>query len=175
MVAMLDQIKNGDQQSFYAFYNAYHARLYQYIFKYTRSEWLAEETVQLSFIKIWERRETLSAEYSLSTQLFRIAKSMLIDLLRKEAVRKAVRLPNPEAIETAVPLMDSIEKRDDLKHAMETIRQMPSMQQQVFTHIRIDDLSHKETAALFSISAKTVETHITRAMRRLKKTLSVFL
>ncbi|AHF15663.1 RNA polymerase [Niabella soli DSM 19437] len=172
---MLEEIKRGDQQSFYAFYNAYHVRLYQYIFKYTRSEWLAEETVQMSFIKIWERRETLSLEYSLSTQLFRIAKSTLVDLLRKEAVRKVVDLPHSEAMETGRSLLDSIEKKDDLKQAMEVIKKMPVMQQQVFTHARIDDLSHKETAALLSISTKTVETHITRAMRRLKKTLSVFL
>ncbi|MBO9619274.1 MAG: RNA polymerase sigma factor, partial [Niabella sp.] len=109
MFGMLEKIKEGDEPSFYAFYNAYHARLYQYIFKYTRSEWLAEETVQLSFIKLWECRETLSAEYSLSTQLFRIAKCTLIDLLRKESVRKAIVLPHPETIESGRSLLDSIE------------------------------------------------------------------
>lgn len=174
MLAMLQKIREGDQDAFHEFYDLFHARLYQYIYIHTRSEWLAEETVQLSFIKIWEQRKKLSVEYSLSTQLFRVAKSTLIDLLRKNKVREVVQLPNPEALAEQDSVITTIEMKDDLKRVMKTINELPAMQQQVLTETRINNLSHKETAALLSISAKTVETHVTRAVRRLKKTLSVF-
>ncbi|WP_090390624.1 RNA polymerase sigma factor [Niabella drilacis] len=171
---MLQRIREGDQDSFHEFYDLYHARLYQYIHMYTRSAWLAEETVQLSFIKIWEQRKKLSTEYSLSTQLFRVAKCTLIDLLRKDRVREVVRLPHPESVTEQTSVITAIEMKDDLNRVMKNIHDLPVMQQQVLTQTRINDLSHKETAALLSISAKTVETHITRAVRRLKKNLSVF-
>ncbi|WP_300598653.1 RNA polymerase sigma factor [Niabella sp.] len=174
MLAMLQKIREGDQDSFHEFYNLFHERLYQYIYMYTRSEWLAEETVQLSFIKIWEQRKKLSTEYSLSTQLFRVAKFTLIDLLRKNKIREVVQLPHPEALTEETSVITAIEMKDDLKRVMKTIHDLPVMQQQVLTQTRINDLSHKETAALLSISAKTVETHVTRAVRRLRKTLSLF-
>ncbi|MGJ7030362.1 RNA polymerase sigma factor [Niabella hirudinis] len=172
---MLQKIREGDHDSFYEFYNLFHARLYQYIYKHTRSEWLAEETVQLSFIKIWEQREKLSTEYGLSTQLFRVAKSTLIDLLRKNRIREVVRLPHSESVTGQNSAMTAIEMKDDLKQVMKAIHNLPVMQQEVLTQTRINNLSHKETAALLSISPKTIETHITRAVRRLKKTLHFFL
>ncbi|MBS1750396.1 MAG: sigma-70 family RNA polymerase sigma factor [Bacteroidetes bacterium] len=173
----LQNIKEGNRQAFHDFYFDQHAKLYYYILKYTRSEWLAEETVQMSFVKLWENRENLSASYSLSIQLFRIAKSIVIDLLRRNAVRKTERLPDQadlhhifqSSTEQSYP-----EIKNELEYVRNVIRKMPEVQQQVFSYSRIDGFSHKEIAEKLSISVKTVETHITRAVKHLKKSLSLF-
>lgn len=169
----LQNMKDGDRQAFHDFYFDQHAKLYHYIFKYTRSAWLAEETVQMSFVKLWETREKLSSSYSLTTQLFRIAKSTLIDLLRKNAIRKTDPLPEYDIAaspaETTYP-----EVKDELEYILNAIRTLPHMQQKVFSYSRIDDFSHKEIAEKLSISTKTVETHITRAVKHLKKTIRLF-
>src|SRR5215467_2678208 len=80
-------IKEGNRLVYSKVFEEYHLKLYQYIYRYTQSAWYAEETVQLTFVKLWEKRENLSEEHDISTQLFRIAKSTLIDLLRKESLR----------------------------------------------------------------------------------------
>lgn len=173
---LVQNMKRGDRKSFHDFYFDQHARLYQYIYKYSRSEWLAEETVQISFVKLWETRENLSSSYTLSTQLFRIAKSTLIDLLRKNAVRKTERLPDHSDVynipsSAAQPAYSEI--KDELEYTLRAIRNMPDIQQKVFSYSRIDDFSHKEIAEKLSISPKTVETHITRAVKRLKKAMTL--
>lgn len=169
---LLQSLKGGDRESFHTLYFMHHARLYQYIFKYTRSEWLAEETVQLSFVKIWETKENLSLSYNFSTQLFRTAKSILIDLLRKESLRRA---ENTEAYiqveDERAPAHAYTELKEELEHTLGVIKTMPPVQQEVFSYSRIHDLSHKEIAEKLSISTKTVETHITRAVKHLKKAI----
>jgi RNA polymerase sigma factor (sigma-70 family) len=173
--ALLQSLKLGDRESFHTLYFMHHARLYQYVFKYTRSAWLAEETVQLSFVKIWETKENLSLSYSFSTQLFRVAKSILIDLLRKEAVRGVKSVSAHKEIENIGSLeYIPAESKEALNYALRIINDMPPVQRRVFSYSRIDDLSHKEIAQKMSISTKTVETHITRALKYLKKAIPLF-
>jgi len=172
MEEMLQHIKQGDRQSFHDFYNAYHAKLYLYIYRYTQSAWLAEETVQWSFLKIWENRHTLSPEYTLSTQLFRVAKSVVIDLLRKSKVRQT--LPLNFAEDKSFQTEAAAESKDELELVMDAIETMPPVQKQVFKYSRLGNLSHKEIGAELSISTKTVETHITKAIRHLKKSVYFF-
>lgn len=176
MSDMLQGLKEGNRKVFHDFYFEHHARLYHYILKYTRSEWLAEETVQLSFVKLWETRKALSASYSLSTQLYRIAKSILIDLLRKNVVRKTESLhEHIDLCEVAsVPEKSSMEAKDELNHVLAIIRKMPPMQQKVFSYSRLDNFSHKEIAEKLSISTKTIETHIGKAVKRIKKSIPLF-
>jgi RNA polymerase sigma-70 factor (ECF subfamily) len=166
----LQNMKDGDRQAFHDFYFDQHAKLYHYIFRYTRSAWLAEETVQMSFVKLWETREKLSPSYSLTTQLFRIAKSTLIDLLRKNAIRKTEPLPDYDIAASSAETIYT-EAKDELQYTLNIIRKMPPAQQKAFSYSRIDDFSHKEIAEKLSISTKTVETHITRAVKHLKKTI----
>jgi hypothetical protein len=86
MEISIQQIQSGNSKSFEQVYHIYHTRLYYYVLKHTRSTYLSEEAVQLTFIKMWENRRQLSPHFDLSVQLFRIARSITIDLLRKEHV-----------------------------------------------------------------------------------------
>jgi len=80
---IVSQIKSGNELVFQQVFNEYHEKLFYYILKKTNSDYMAEEVVQLTFIKLWNTRENLNEEYQISSQIFRIAKTTLIDLIRK--------------------------------------------------------------------------------------------
>ena len=84
MEDIVERIKHNDIESFKIAYDTFHKKLYFFILKYCGSSFLAEEVVQLTFIKLWENRSRLSSQHSLSSQIFRTGKSIFIDLLRKE-------------------------------------------------------------------------------------------
>lgn len=165
-------IKEGNLRAYYAVFEAYHGKLYQYIYNYTQSAYYAEETVQLTFIKLWEKREGLSEEYSLSTQLFRIAKSIVIDLIRKEKVRDTLELS--DIYISGPPEEDRLIVKEELRNVLSAIDQLPAQCQEVFKLSRLDQLSHKEISAQLSISPKTIETHISKALKYLRKTMTLF-
>lgn len=166
-------IKEGNSNSFRRAYYEYHSRLYRYIYKYTRSHYLAEETVQLTFIKVWEKRETLSEQHDLSVQLFRTAKSIVIDLLRKEAVRASSITPetNPAY---SYEYNQQAEHRSEMALVMNEIETLPYVCKKVFKLSRFEGLSHKDIASELSVSPKTVEAHIAKALRHLKNVIGLF-
>ncbi len=81
---IIQQIQSGNIHCFEKVYQQYHSKLYFYVLRHCHSTYLSEETVQLTFIKMWENRKELSLQYDIAIQLFRIARSTMIDLLRKE-------------------------------------------------------------------------------------------
>jgi len=163
------EIKEGNRLAYSKVFEEYHLKLYQYIYKHTQSTWYAEETVQLTFVKLWDKREQLSEDHDISTQLFRIAKSMLIDLLRKETLRHTVELS--DTFISAAPPEEDLVYKDQLQNVLAAIEELPAQSRQVFKLSRLGDLSHKEISQQLSISPKTIEGHITRALKYLRKGL----
>ncbi len=175
MDKVLHNIKSGDIESFKGVYQHYHSKLYFYVLKHTQSAYLAEETVQITFIKLWEGRHNLVSDIDLSRQIFRIAKSSMIDLLRKESRRHNQNdvLTDDLAAFPAEPSADFL-KKEDLRLVYDTIEQMAPVRKKVFKLSRFEGKAHKEIAEQLSISPKTVENHIGRAIRQLKDTLTLF-
>ncbi|HLZ89669.1 MAG TPA: sigma-70 family RNA polymerase sigma factor [Puia sp.] len=168
----IQEIKKGDRNAFYTVFHEYHARLYQYIYNRTGSAWYAEETVQLSFIRLWEKREGLSEQYSLSIQLFRIAKSTLIDLTRKEKLRDTQELS--DTFISGPTESERLLYKEQLEKVLAAMDELPARSKEVFQLSRLEDLSHKEISSQLSISPKTVEVHITKALKHLRKTFFFF-
>src|SRR5215475_14987159 len=86
----IKEIKDGDEFFFKQVFEEYHQKLYFFILYKTKSEYIAEEVAQMAFTKLWQSRQTLREEYTISTQLFRIATTILIDFLRKYNNKDAV-------------------------------------------------------------------------------------
>lgn len=167
MSEIVCNIKSGHIDTFQTVYRQYHPKLYFYVLKHTKSPYLAEETVQLTFIKLWEKRATLSEGVDISLQIFRIAKSLMFDLLRKETSTResmAVLARDNKTVQTD----PEVYKKTELQDVYETIEQMSPVRQEVFKLSRIHGLPYKAIAEQLSISPKTVENHIGRALRELK-------
>lgn len=162
-------IKSGNLQAFQCAYQLHHGKLYAYILKKTGSAYLSEEVVQLTFIRLWEKRQNLSLDYPLSAQIFKMGGSILIDQLRKEAVAKK----HHEEIIPMEILHD--EEQSENAHNLElAIDKMAPMRKKVFKLSKIDGYSYKEIADELSISPKTVENHISKALKQLRSALSSF-
>src|SRR5882757_7598702 len=91
-VKLTPGIRKGDEAAFLAAYQLYHAKLYGYFLRKTKSVEVSGELVQLAFIKLWRSRGHLRDDLPLSQQLFRIARTTLIDLLRRKAALREVPL-----------------------------------------------------------------------------------
>lgn len=171
---LIQEIKSGNINSFEKVYQLYHSKLYYFVLKHTHSAWLSEEAVQLTFIRMWESRATLSLQYDISIQLFRIARSTMIDLLRKERVANRYLLKAVEDISELADVSNQ-RSREDLQEVEALIEELSPVRKKVFKLSRYEELSHKEIAEQLSISPKTVENHIGRVIRLLKDKMLFFL
>ncbi|MFD2584816.1 RNA polymerase sigma factor [Pedobacter vanadiisoli] len=161
-------LASGCLQTFQTVYSLFNQKLYAYVLKKTNSVYMAEEVVQLTFIRLWEKRETLSAEYNISTQIFRIAGTILIDQLRKEAVSKK----HLSVVEDDFALKTETDQPEMLHALEQAIEQMAPVRKKVFKMSKVDGYSYKEIAEMLSISPKTVENHISQALKQLRAAFS---
>jgi RNA polymerase sigma-70 factor (family 1) len=167
-------IKNGNENTFQEVFYSYHHKLYAFILSKTQSTFIAEEVTQLAFIKLWQYRTHLDEELSINIQLFRIAKTTLIDVLRKEA-KKQTTCQLSFLKETASG--DSLEAHiyhKELQKKLElAVNKLPLARRNVFKLSRFDGLSYKEIAERLSLSTKTVEHHIALALKQLRHFLTL--
>lgn len=159
-------IKNGSVKAFELAYHYWSGRIYTFIYKQCQSAAIAEEVVQLVFIRLWEKKDKLSLEHNLSTQLFRMSKTIFIDELRKTASSRKYqeRIQHTENAFTE----NTLEHKEALEIVYQAIDQMPPVRKQIFIMSRMEYLSHQEIASKLSISPKTVENHIALALKYLR-------
>ncbi|WP_316793658.1 RNA polymerase sigma factor [Pedobacter frigoris] len=165
MDSYIQSIIEGDEIAFEIVFNLSHKKVYAYFIKKTASTELADELTQLAFIKLWCSKHTLNSGINLDTQLFRIAKTTLLDHFKKVAAeqrklasfyldRSADQPPSPHAYETNQQLQT-------------ILNQLPPTRRQVFILSRIEGYTYSEIAELLSISPRTVEKHISLALKQL--------
>jgi RNA polymerase sigma-70 factor (family 1) len=171
----IKELKDGDESYFRKIFDQYHQKLYFFILYKTKSEYIAEEVVQMAFTKLWQCRQTLQEEYTISTQLFRMATTILIDFLRKynnkDAVIARLDVVNIEkGVDSTTEKMHGAELQ---KRISEAVNDLPPVRKQVFEMSREQGMSHREIAETLSVSSKTVETHIYKALKQIKKHISM--
>lgn len=168
-------LREGDTFIFQQVFAQYHEKLYFYMLGKTKSSYLSEEAVQLTFIKLWQYKASLNREISLSRQLFRIARTTLIDLLRSKEYNNRIFVEMSPARKQ--PGCNNVEERiDELelkKKVLKGVQQMPAMRRKIFELSRFSGMSYKEIAVELSLSVKTVEHHISRALKQLQHIISI--
>ena len=167
----IKELKDGDELYFRQVFDQYHQKLYFFILYKTKSEYIAEEVVQMTFTKLWQCRQTLQEEYTVSTQLFRIATTTLIDFLRKYNNKEAVtaRLDGMD-IDTGIDsTYEKMSGQELQRRISEAVNDLPPVRKQVFEMSREQGMSYREIAETLSVSSRTVEGHISKALKQIKK------
>lgn len=133
----------------------------------------AEECVQDVFLSLWRRREGLVLRHELSTYLWVAVKYQVINRLDKRYAKRnfqttelvdQISVPSPEVYLLEKELMKRIEA---------TVAQLPGKCRMVYRMSREEGKSNKEIAAELNLSEKTVEGHVTRALKDIRTNLTL--
>lgn len=170
---MIKNIINGDLPSFDIFYSENVTKVYNYFFQKVASTFVAEELTQLSFIKFWRYKDSLSESLPAGVQLFHKARLVYIDWLRKEATQRKYFSADPLNDEAAPVVQSFKEEDEDFKSVRAAMDQLPNMQRKVLTLFYLEEKSYKEIAELLGVSVKTVDNHLYQAIKKLRKVLPI--
>ncbi|WP_153845043.1 RNA polymerase sigma factor [Sphingobacterium paramultivorum] len=169
MINKILQRAPTNEKEFFLAYRYWYRKLYYFLYQKTQCSNLAEDVVQQTFLIVWERKNNANQQIQFSTQLFQIARTKLIDELRRRALnRKYVAFEKPFVLTQYEDLERQIAYKGELEYVKELITQMPFMRQQVFYLHKIEELSYKEIAVKLSISPKTVENHVSIGLKFIK-------
>ena len=170
---LLIDLKNGDEKAFETLFWKYNEHVYHFIYSLLYEKSMAEDLTQNVFLKIWEKHETIDVEQNFDAYLFTIARN----LVYKETENRLLSEKLTESLQRQLSDADSLtEERIDAESLREyinsLIEELPPSRREIFRLSRQEHLSYREIAERLSISEKTVETQLSRALRFLRDRLS---
>jgi RNA polymerase sigma-70 factor (ECF subfamily) len=166
---MIDAIKRGDEFAYEQVYIRYREKVYFYFLKKTKSDEDAKDLLQVTFLKLWQYRQSLSADYLIEQHLFQIARTVFIDYLRRQNKRYRLRERINSKSEESPSYVYTSTDFDIQARLQRALSSMPQMRKKVFELNRLHGYSYHEIAQLLSISVKTVDNNLSKAIKELHK------
>ena len=144
----------------------------------------AENIVQDIFLMLWEKREALRVDVSLTAYLFTLVKNKCIDFLRHQMVEQMysenVKHEYNEELNVKLFALESFDHNFSSEEDIETllrnaIDKLPERCRLIFIKSRIEGKKYKEIAEELNLSVNTVEGQISIALKKLREELKDYL
>lgn len=166
---LLALLGNESNAAFVEIYHRYWPGLYSAACKRVKSRELAEEMIQDLFTGLWVNRTLLQVNISLRAYLFTAIRNQVLNHFEKEDVRKRYRARlEATATEQDHSMEDTIACNDLSLVLAKQVEKLPSKCREVYVLSRQQYITNREIAARMQISEKTVESHLTKALKILK-------
>jgi RNA polymerase sigma-70 factor (ECF subfamily) len=181
-VALVARVREGDMQAYEQLVRQYDRQVFRIAQHITQNREDAEDIVQDSFLKAYEKIDQFQGNSKFSTWLIRIAVNESLMRLRKRKTARTVSMdedvqteegfiprdfadwsPNPEQQFGQSELAEILRK---------TIQGLPEGFRSVFVLRDVEHLSTEETAEMLSLSVPAVKSRLLRARLQLRERLS---
>lgn len=167
-------LRVGEQDAFEEIYRRYWQKLLRSAQFKLRSKETIEEILQDLFISLWEKREKVLIE-NLEAYLNTSLKYLIINQIKKQILQEKFVEYSLKKNELTDDVDESV-AFNELSVAIEkAIEQLPEKTQQIFRLNRLEYKTVKEIAVLLETPERTVEYHITQALKALRIHLREFI
>ena len=166
---------NGDQTAYRELFLLVHPRLQQFAYSILKSKEESEELVSDLFIKIWQKKDQLSAITQPLLYFYTSVKNLALNRLVKLKSQQNITAEN-----WLVQLESIYFDPEKLMMTEEMIRQirtavntLPPRCKLIFKLVKEDGLKYREVAELLNLSARTIEAQMAIALRRLGRCMHI--
>ncbi len=175
MLDVISRVKNGDQKAFRELYDNYKNKVYFFCLKYVRSEEIASDILQETFIKIWDFRNNLEANSNFDGFIFKLVKNRIFNYISAEKVRKDHENEAQKLRMTVTNETENSVVYNDYKTLLtKAIKTMPEKRKKVYVLSRYSGYTYDEIAEKLNISPNTVEIHIGKALRDIRSFIKAY-
>lgn len=144
----------------------YYVPLCNYANKYVSDDSLSEDVVQEVFLHLWNKNDELEIRDNLQSLLFQSVKNKALESLRTSKNYKKAIESIPQNSQETRKESEQFMWREQLNSLL---RHLPPKCRRVFAKHRLNGLTYVEIAAEEGISVKTVENHMTKALKILRE------
>ncbi|GGW29068.1 RNA polymerase sigma-70 factor [Arenibacter certesii] len=174
-------IEKEEKCAFETLFRLYYTKLVNIAKGYLVYHQDAESIVQNVFLKIWENRAVLKKVTNINSYLYTMTKNSCLDQLKHEKIKQNY-LDNSYRIKSEIKyqfLHDesaSMLLENELESKIiQSIELLPEKCKNIFKKSRLEGLKHGEIADQMGISQRTVENHISVAIKHMKLHLKEFI
>lgn len=174
-------LDKGEVYAFEILFKLYFDKLTHIAKGYQVGQENAEEIVQKIFVKLWYKKKKLKSITNINSYLFLMVKNACLDHIKHEKIkrkyseevweRKSVIREHFMKDEAAHLLLENELK----KKISESIDRLPEKCKNVFVKSRLEGIKHHEIARLLGISKRTVDAHISNALKQMRLDLKDYI
>ena len=165
------RISEGDETAFAEFYRALVPQLLPYIRSLVRTDAVADEVIQETFLRVWLSRDRLSAVQNPRGWVFRIASNLCYTHVRRAITERNI-VAGFEKNEEAEDVAHKVQAGELLRLIHEAIKGMPPQRRKIYRLSRERGLSINEIAEELHISRSTVKNTISSSLDDIRSYLS---
>lgn len=169
---LVRRIRHSDTQSFKELFEKYYDRFFSFAFALLRDADAAEDILQNVFLKLWIGRSNLNENLSIENYLLVSIRNEIFNYLRLKHNKSLVRGEMPEVEDLSSDIDERINFNEVSYHLDRIISEMPPQRQKVFIMSRYRNMTTRQIADELGLSPRTVERHITIALKEIKSNLS---
>jgi RNA polymerase sigma-70 factor (ECF subfamily) len=170
---IIGRIRQGDVQQFESLFRSSYVSLVRYAKTLLKDQDTAEEIVQDLFFRIWKDREKIRIESSLNGYLFRSVHNRCLHFIEHSRIvekhAEEMSFRQPESPESPSDILNYKELQAKIATILE---KLPERCGQIFCMNRFEGLKYNEIAEKLSVSVKTVEANMGRALKEFRKELT---
>ena len=158
---------------FWKIYDQHYNPVRKFILAYVKDEWVADDLIQETFIKVQKNLETIKDPSKTSSWIFRIAYNLCHDHYRQS---KRTSLNHRNLQQEIVPFKEAVVQKELEQQQMGECVQdkmdfLPPDYRSVLILSDIMAFSHKEIAEILEISVSNVKVRIHRARKKFRTIL----
>ena len=173
---LIEQLNAGSYDSFTQLYDQWVARLYQFVLRTVKSESVAREIVQDTFVRVWESHASINPGKSFKSYLFTIAYHRIADHFRQQL--RHPLLPDyinyASSFATRNEAEQTLSLEDFLKHLEKAKQKLTPRQRQVFEMSKEQNLSNAEIEQQMGITNQTVRNLLSAAMQTIRREMEPY-
>ncbi len=153
-------------------FNTYYQPLTAYAYKIVNDNQEAEDIVQDVFMSLWINKDTFNYDQPIKPYLFKAVYNRSINYLKARKPSIDITASDINQMLSDEIILSHQEESLLLKETSEQIKNfietLPAQCKKIFKLSRISGLKNKEIAHTLNISEKTVESHISKALKDLR-------
>jgi RNA polymerase sigma-70 factor (ECF subfamily) len=170
---IIGRIRQGDVRQFESLFRSSYVSLVRYAKTLLKDQDTSEEIVQDLFFRIWQDREKIKIESSLNGYLFRSVHNRCLHFIEHNRIvekhAEEMSFRQPESPESPSDILNYKELQAKIASILE---KLPERCGQIFCMNRFEGLKYNEIAEKLSVSVKTVEANMGRALKEFRKELT---
>jgi RNA polymerase sigma-70 factor, ECF subfamily len=167
------RIRQGDVGQFESLFRSSYVSLVRYAKTLIKDQDASEEIVQDLFFRLWKDREKIKIESSLNGYLFRSVHNRCLHHIEHNRIveRHAEEMSHRESEIQESP-SDILHYKELQAKIASILERLPERCGKIFYMSRFEGLKYSEIAKKLSVSVKTVESNMGRALKEFRKELT---
>ena len=174
-LALIRRLRDQDQAAFDAVFDAYHARLYNFLARLSRRRDLAEDLLEETWLRLVAHAGRLEPDTRLGAWLFTVARNLYISYCRSRSFDEStatdliaiwpLAAPSPSPFEMAAA--SELERRVD-----QALARLPARSREVLLLVAVEGFTPGEAAVICGVSAEALRQRLSRARTMLGRELA---